>query len=163
MAATTSHAQALAALIIGVGAAGCGFGPVEVAPHEPEDGTEQVCADFVASTPEVLADAVRREVSPPSSTTAAWGQPPIVLRCGVPAPVSTDPTTGVLVLDDIGWLPVAGDAGTFFTTVDRVAAVEVAVPDDYAPESDVLLDLTPVIEATLPPADAAVNEGRADG
>jgi hypothetical protein len=134
-----------------------------VAPHEPAQGTEQVCADLVASAPQVLADAVRREVSPPSAATAAWGEPPIVLRCGVSAPVGADPTTTVLVLDGVSWLPVAGQGGTFFTTVDRAASVEVAVPDDYAPEADVLLDLAPVIEATLPPADTEVSAARADG
>jgi hypothetical protein len=69
----------------------------------------------------------------------------------------------VLVLDGVSWLPVAGQGGTFFTTVDRAASVEVAVPDDYAPEADVLLDLAPVIEATLPPADTEVSAARADG
>jgi hypothetical protein len=110
-----------------------------------------VCADLVAALPEVVADAVRRDVQPPDPTTAAWGDPPVILRCGVPAPVA-DPTTTVLEVDGVDWLPVPGEGGTFFSTLNRVATVEVAVPDDYAPEADVLSDLTGPVSDTLPPA-----------
>jgi hypothetical protein len=61
-----------------------------------------------------------------------------------------DPTATVLEVDGVEWLPVPGEGGTFFTTVGRVAHVEVAVPDDYAPEADVLSDLTGPVTATVP-------------
>jgi hypothetical protein len=34
--------------------------------------------------------------------------------------------------------------------VDRDVRVEVAVPDDYAPEAEVLADLAPAVRATVP-------------
>ncbi len=117
--------------------------------HTPAGGSEAVCAALVAALPDVVADAVRREVQPESAAVAAWGQPPVILRCGVEPPAA-DPGTAVLEVDGVGWVAVAGDGGTFFTTVDRDARVEVAVPDDYAPEAEVLADLAPAVRATVP-------------
>ena len=39
---------------------------------------------------------VRRDVEPPSEAAAAWGQPPVILRCGVEEPTAVDPTQAVL-------------------------------------------------------------------
>jgi hypothetical protein len=125
-----------------------------VAAFSPEPGTQPGCADLVAALPDVVADAVRRDIEPPRPATAAWGDPPVILRCGVPVPVA-DPTTPVLEVDGVRWLPVPGEGGTFFTTVDRVATVEVAVPDDYAPEADVLSDLTGPVTVLVPEAPAS--------
>ncbi|WP_205740655.1 DUF3515 domain-containing protein [Haloactinopolyspora alba] len=130
--------------------AGCGFGAVEVEPHEPEPGTADVCAALLDALPETVDDAVRREVDPPSATAAAWGEPPIVLRCGVPMPAAYSPDAVLHDVDDVGWLPESGDGGTFFTSADREVLVEVAIPDDYAPEADVLVDLAPAIRETIP-------------
>lgn len=140
-------------------ATGCGFGAVEVTPHSPAAGTEQACAGLVAALPEVVSDAVRRDVSPSSPSVAAWGQPPIILRCGVPEPVGVDPTTSVLQVSQVEWLPVPGDGGTFFTTVGTSPVVEVAVPDDYSPEAQVLVDLAPAIQAEVPLASADPTAG----
>lgn len=130
--------------------AGCGFGAVEVEPHQPQPGSADVCAALLAELPETIDDAVRRDVDPPSDTVAAWGQPAILLRCGVAMPAAYRPDAQLHELDGVGWLPDKGEGGTFFTAVDREVLVEVAVPDDYAPEADVLLDLAPAILATVP-------------
>jgi hypothetical protein len=123
---------------------------VAVSDHVPVPGTEQVCADLVAALPDVVDDAVRRDIEPASDSAAAWGQPPVILRCGVPAPTGVDPTMAVLEVDGVGWTSVAGSGGVFFYADDRVVGVEVAVPDDYAPEADVLIDLAPAVSATVP-------------
>jgi hypothetical protein len=139
----------LPALVAVLGAA-CSYGPVEVPEQTGASESLEVCTALVAALPDTVSDAVRREVEPPRRTVAAWGQPPVILRCGVPAPEGVDPTTAVLSVDGVDWLPVPGQNGTFFVTVDRVAVVEVAVPDDYAPEADVLADLAPAVAAAVP-------------
>jgi hypothetical protein len=143
------------ALALGPAVAGCGFGAVSVPAHTPLPGTEQVCAELVAALPEVVDDAVRREVDPPSTVVAAWGQPPIILRCGIGEPAGTDPTKAVLEVADVGWRSLPGEGGTFFVTADRSAVVEVAIPDDYAPEADVLVDLAPAVSAEVPASGSA--------
>lgn len=127
----------------------CGFGSVPVDPHAVQPGTEQVCAQLSAALPEVVENAVRREVRPESDTVAAWGHPPIILRCGVEPPVR-DPAVALLVVDDVDWYPQQGEGGTFFSTLGRVATVSVGVPDDYQPPGDVLLDLAPAIDEVVP-------------
>lgn len=130
--------------------AACGFGAVSVPAHTPLPETEDVCADLVAALPDVVDDAVRRDVDPPSPGVAVWGQPPIILRCGVLVPAGIDPTMAVLEVGGVGWQSVPGAGGTFFVTVDRAAVVEVGVPDDYAPEADVLVDLADAVSSSVP-------------
>ncbi len=129
---------------------GCGFGPVDVPTYLPLPGTIATCADLVEALPEVVDDAVRRDVEPASQTAAAWGHPPVILRCGVAEPTDVDPTQAVLEVAGVGWRAASGSGGTFFYTDDRAVVVEVAVPDDYAPEADVLSDLADAVAATVP-------------
>jgi hypothetical protein len=139
----------VAVLVLGA----CGFGPVEIPAYDPEPGTSQACTALSGALPDVVSDAVRRDTEPASPHVAAWGDPAVVLRCGVPLPGDYSPDAQLLVVDGVGWLPVDGAGGTFFTTTDRVAHVEVAVPDDYAPEADVLADLAPAILDAVPELD----------
>jgi hypothetical protein len=124
------------------GMAGCGFGAVDVDPYELTPGSDEACAALVEAVPRTVSDAVRRDVSDEPPGVAAWGEPPIVLRCGVDLPAEYRPDAQLLDVDGVGWFPVDGEGGTFFTVADREPFVEVAVPDDYAPEAEVLADLS---------------------
>ncbi|WP_363326356.1 DUF3515 domain-containing protein [Haloactinopolyspora sp.] len=128
----------------------CGFGAVDVEPHEVQPGSADTCSDLLAELPDTLDNAVRRDVDPPVATIAAWGNPPIVLRCGVAMPAAYRPDAQLHDIDGVGWFVEPGDGGQFFTAADRAVLVEVAIPDDYAPEADVLMDLAPAILATVP-------------
>ncbi len=125
--------------------AGCGFGAVSVEPYEPQPGSEQTCAALLADLPNVVSDAVRRDVDPDTTLAAAWGQPAIVLRCGVPMPAAYQLDATLLDVGGVGWFAEEGQGGTFFTSTDRQVLVEVAVPGDYAPEGFVLDDIAPVV------------------
>jgi len=127
-----------------------GFGDVEVDPFTVEDGTDSVCTDLLAALPEVVDDAVQRDVSPADLPAAAWGQPVIVLRCGVPMPAAYEPDAQLFDINGLGWLPVEAEGGTVFTSVDRDIRVEVAIPDDYDPPAEVLADLSQVLLDHLP-------------
>jgi hypothetical protein len=66
----------------------------------------------------------------------AWGEPPIVLRCGVPRPAGLVAGAASQLFSVNGekgvyWLPVRGKSSTVWTTVDRAAYVEVTVPNHY--------------------------------
>ncbi len=128
---------------------GCGLGAVDVEPHAVETGSEQACAQLLEALPDVVSDAVRRDVDPASEQVAAWGDPPIVLRCGVPLPAEYRRDAQLLDVEGVGWFPVDGEGGTFFTAVDRQPYVEVAVPDDYAPEAVVLADLAAAVTSAI--------------
>jgi hypothetical protein len=104
---------------------------------------------LLGDLPEVVSDAITRDVEPADLPAAAWGQPPIVLRCGVGLPPEYQPDAILTEIDGVAWLPSEGVGGTFFSTVDRDPVVEVAVPDDYDPAT-VLGDLGSSIEAHIP-------------
>jgi hypothetical protein len=118
--------------------------------------TAQVCADLLGAVPEQLDGQDRRDTSPPTESTAAWGDPPITLRCGVEQPARYDPTGEAVVVNDVEWYLEQGTGGTgpadavVFTTLGRVARVELRVPSAYAPEVNPLVDLAAAVSANVP-------------
>ncbi len=112
----------------------------------PDAASAEVCARVAAALPGTLAGAERRTVTPAAPTTAAWGDPPIVLRCGVPRPAALQPTSVLADVDGVSWFPEQLTAGSLFTTYGRQAYVEVAIPQDYQPAT-VLGELAAAVAA----------------
>ena len=86
----------------------------------------------------------------PETDTAAWGEPPITYRCGVSRPASLSPSSRLLEVSGIGWLPLEGSGGTGFIAVtwpsqEAPVYVEVLVPEAYAAPANVLADLSPAL------------------
>lgn len=95
---------------------------VEVAPSAADPACAQVSVTLRQSGFDELAGRERRPTT--SQSTAAWGDPPVVLRCGVEV---AGPTTDTcLDVDGVDWV-VAPD-GRRFTTYGRSPAVEVTFP-----------------------------------
>jgi hypothetical protein len=69
----------------------------------------------------------------------------------VAQPAAFAPTSQVFVVDGVTWFPERLTAGYRFTTVDRVANIELDVPDDYSPEADVLTELAAAVRSSVPP------------
>lgn len=128
--------------------AGCSR-DVAVTPPAASATTAQVCAALAAALPATVAGAERRTVTPATGTTAAWGDPPVVLRCGVPRPAAFLPTSLVTTVDDVEWFGEALTAGMLFTATGRTAYVEVAIPQDYEPAA-VLTDLARAVASADP-------------
>jgi len=99
----------------------------------------------MAALPGRVDGQTRVDRTPESLLTAAWGDPAIVVRCGVATPEALQPTSQLVTVDGIDWLPENLASGYRFTTVGRLANVEVTVPDHYAPEADALVDLAATI------------------
>lgn len=128
---------------------GCS-GAVEVDVPTPDPGTASVCAELAGALPETVADQDVRSTDPDDVLTAAWGDPAIVLRCGVPDPAALEPTSQVFSVDGVEWFPEELTAGYVFTTYGRTANVEVTVPDDYSPEAGPLVDLADAVQQNVP-------------
>ncbi|HZI98525.1 MAG TPA: DUF3515 family protein [Actinomycetales bacterium] len=119
-------AAALAAPLLSSCGAAVG---VDAAP----DAAHPACAEVFVVLPDQLGDLPRRETT--SQSSAAWGDPPVVLRCGVDPPgPTTEPCVGV---GDVDWLQSGLDGGARFTTYGRVPALDVTVPDGLS--ADVVL------------------------
>ena len=123
--------------------AGCGATvPVDVAPL----AADPLCAGVISALTgaDEVAGRERREVS--AQSAAAWGDPPVVLRCGVEPPGPT--TDSCISVDGTDWVQsVDADTGEArYTTYGRVPAVEVLVPDPSASGLDAVLgELSPAV------------------
>lgn len=126
-------------------------GPVPV--QAAEDGGSAACADVMALLPTTLAGSPRRDTSG-GPGTAAWGDPAILLRCGVePVAASTQPCVGVPGPGgDVDWVVLATDeTGSIVRTFGRDPAVEVEVPAGYGPAPvSVLPDLGEAVSVVDP-------------
>lgn len=144
-------ARVAACLAVPTLLAGCAR-PVAVPPPQPPDEAAAACAGFVAALPGSLATVgERREVDPRSDLTAAYGDPPVSIRCGVPQPAALTPTATLVTVDGVDWLPEELTGGWLMTTVGRVANVEITVPREQGPAPSVAADLGPTISESLPP------------
>lgn len=140
----------VAALTGGATLAGCAS-PVTVAPAP--HASDPVCAEVLLRSPQVLLGVERRPTTAQSSR--AWGDVPVVLRCGVEPP-GPSPERCVRIEGAAGeavdWLALEGSDAWVFVTYGRNPAVEVTVPfaalDDGAQPTAALVDLGPAIAAT---------------
>jgi hypothetical protein len=132
--------------------------PVPVATASPTTArSDAACALLDQALPETVLDQVQRPTTPQSPTTAAWGDPEIVLTCGVGRPAARAPGAQLFDIQGITWFAEELTAGTRFTSEGRIANVRVDVPDDYRPEAEALIDLAPAINATIPVLNSAAN------
>jgi hypothetical protein len=122
---------------------------VAVTPPATSAATTEVCTALAAALPASIAGTERRTVTPATATTAAWGDPPIVLRCGVAQPAAFLPTSLVTTVDGVEWFAEQLTAGTLFTATGRTAYVEVAIPEAYEPAA-VLTGLAQAVESADP-------------
>jgi len=152
--APLSRALRAVLLLAGVvGTAGCtgsgpAAGPVEVPPPSLAGAAvDRACRALLAELPdEVAGDAARRQVQPDTGRTAAWGDPPVVLECGVPAPERDEPP---FVVNGVGFTTRDVGSATRWTTYGRTVRAAVTVPDDYS-GGDVMVGLTAALGRALP-------------
>lgn len=106
--------------------------PITVAAPPSNVAAEAPCAQVLSALPVKLGPLAPRAVhtEPDSPYVVAWGDPPVVLRCGVARPAGLTPGSSELVFITGGvyWLPVQDKSSTVFTSVDRSVYVEVRVP-----------------------------------
>jgi hypothetical protein len=129
--------------------------PVEVPPVTPE--AEAACPALIAALPLELAGEPSRPVQSDSPFAYAWGDPPIVLVCGVDRPAGLEPTSPLIQINGVNWFVDTSDPdAVVWTAVDRPVYVQVTVSADT--DSAPVTALGPVINDTL-----AVQEVRPAG
>ncbi len=122
---------------------------VDVQPPSTQPEVANVCADLIDALPAEVEKQPARDTEPESDLTAAWGSPPIVLRCGVAEPAAFKPTSQLTSVNGVHWFPEKRDDGYLFTTWGRIVRIEVAVPSTYSPEVNPLVDVAHAIKTTI--------------
>jgi hypothetical protein len=127
--------------------------PVEVPPVTPE--ADASCPALMGQLPLELAGEQSRPVDSDSPYAYAWGEPPVVLVCGVERPATLEPTSPLIQVNGVNWLVDTSNPDSIvWTAVDRPVYVQVTVSADT--DSAPVTALGPVINDTLPiqPVDA---------
>ena len=111
------------------------------------------------------ASPARTALDVPGRVAAAWGDPAIILRCGVEKPEALTPSSRCFEVSDVGWLAETTADGYLFTTIGRAFHVSVEVPKTYDPAADALADLAPTVKKHDPERGALrlASAGRVGG
>jgi len=104
--------------------------PITMSAPPANAAAEAPCAQVLSALPVQLGPLAPRVVHtvPDSPNVVAWGDPAVVLRCGVPRPAAFVPTSDVYNIGGVYWLAVKQKSATVWTVVDRAVYVEVTIP-----------------------------------
>ncbi|MGH3905315.1 MAG: DUF3515 domain-containing protein [Pseudonocardiaceae bacterium] len=134
-------------------------GPLPLAAIPAPAADSPDCARLLAALPQELdGDADervhRRQLPVPAPSGAAtWGEPPVVLRCGLGKPAALTATSRLLAVSGVQFLAlpapqVPGTEAGSWVAVDRPVYVMVTLPSEAG--SGPLQQLAGVIAQTLP-------------
>jgi len=157
------------ALLLAV--AGCsGDGGTTVAAPRPDAKTAPLCRALHKVLPAEVDGRHRADPEPRSAYTAGWGNPAIILRCGIVRPPKMvdpkvaqgqDPDAIAGGVNGVDWLIEKESDGTWrFTTSGRRAYVQVTLPKSLSgPDhsTQVLEDLGPAVKKAIPEGIASMR------
>lgn len=153
------------ALVVGVLIAAAmvrsqGLGPLGLAVVPAPSAGSADCTRLLAALPEKLdggdmgALERRQLVAPAPAGTAGWGEPPVVLRCGLDRPAELTATSRLLDVSGVQFLDITGPDTSTWVVVDRPVYLVVALPPTSG--SGPLQQIATVIANTLPQRDVDV-------
>ena len=123
--------------------------PVEVDTPDVTPAAELACPVLMAQLPLELAGEPSRMVDSDSLFAYAWGDPAVVMVCGVAPAAGYVVGAATIVISGVEWFVDTSDPDVVvWTTVDRLVPVEVRVP--ASTDSATVTALCPVIATTLP-------------
>ena len=129
-------------------------GSPEIARPDLSAAQDSACRALVRDLPDTLVGEQSVAVTGATAYGAAWGDPAIVLTCGV-EPLDLGDAPRCVVADGVGWLvpdeDAAGDRDATFTADGYRPRVRVEIPDDYLPEqgASVLAELAAPLKEHL--------------
>jgi uncharacterized protein DUF3515 len=132
-------------------------GPLALPPVDAPDAGSPSCARLIAALPaELTSDPhplPRLPIAAPAPAgTAAWAGAerarPVVLRCGLPRPAELTPTSALIVINGVSWLPLSAPDRDTFISVDRPVYVVLTVPHGLG--TGPVQTVSDAVRATLP-------------
>ncbi len=114
--------------------------------------SDAACPTVIGGLPILLGELQARPVRSPGPYAVAWGDPAVVLRCGVPRPVGYGPTSSLLEIQGVVWFSAEVADGRLWTAVDREVFLDVLVPSAQSSASVTMIST--VIADRLPDLDS---------
>ena len=135
----------LAVAAVALLATSCGRA-VPVTPATIDEAASQRCAELSEALPDELAGQRKIETMPDPSSTAAWGAPALVWRCGVPAPDTLSSDSQLVEINGVDWYPQVLTGGYRFTSVESEPRLELTIPSAYSDPAEIVAELQPASE-----------------
>jgi len=145
---------------------GQGSGPLPLATVPAPEATSPDCAALVAALPEDIETGEddagagqldRRPIADPAPAgTAAWGEPPVVLRCGLGRPAELTVSSRLLAVSGVQFLEIPGPGATSWVVVDRPVYVALTLPPGSG--SAALQQVSAAVRRTLPPTEVDLGQ-----
>jgi hypothetical protein len=110
------------------------LGPLGLATVPAPAAGSADCTRLLAALPKQLDGGAlgaldRRQLSTLAPAGAAgWGEPPVVLRCGLDRPADLTPSSRLLSVSGVQFLEISGGGMSTWVAVDRSVYVTVALP-----------------------------------
>jgi hypothetical protein len=131
----------------------CGKEPVTIPTLRLTPADQAVCQQVTDALPDSVADQGRRATQPAEALGGAWGDPAIVLQCGVEVPDDFTRTASCQQADGVGWFvpPSQVDdasADVVMSTAGYRPVLQVSVPATYRPNgvAAAMVELAPVVK-----------------
>ena len=119
-----------------------------VAPSAGSPAVVAACTKLSAALPASLGpDIARRPVTGDPHRAAAWGDPAIILLCGVGQPNQLEPP---LTVDRVAWVVTDTGPGQLWTTRSSGVAVSVDINDAYTAQGEIMVRLAAPLLSSLP-------------
>jgi hypothetical protein len=133
-----------------------------VPPPAPSALVNADCLKVFEKLPVQLGSLSPRKTDSDSAFVAAWGNPAIVIRCGVGAPDPSgqpDPqfVTDAANTDGVLWQPELDKTKTVYTTIDRAVNIEITVPANADQPLPLLAQAVNALPAICTGTDSAGN------
>lgn len=121
--------------------------PVAVSVPKTASAAMKVCHDLIHALPSTVDGRRQRPVSGAQENAAAWGDPPIVLRCGVPV---ASPGGQLITLDGVTWNTHSTSDAIRWTSTGRKVTIDISVPAVYTGQGPLVATFSPAIAHTVP-------------
>jgi hypothetical protein len=121
----------VAAIVVGakIAARNEGTSPLVLPGVPAPAATSDTCAALLSALHGDVGDQPARTLEPSVPGAAAWGDPPVVLRCGVPTPTELTCSSALQVVDGVSWLQISGTGQTTYLAADRPVRIALTLPD----------------------------------
>jgi hypothetical protein len=125
--------------------------PLPVSAVDAPGAADPSCTSLMSALPDPLGQLPRRQLDqgsdPSLAGVAAWGEPAVILRCGLPTPQELTCSAPIQVVNGVAWLPLSGSGAITYLAVDRPVRVALTVPDGAS--TGPWQEMSTIIAATL--------------